>query len=210
MVEELLELSRIESGQVPLRLNPVIPYAVISPAVERLRAQAVRGQLTLELNVSRDLPLVLVDAGRIHQVVTNIVHNAIKFTPHEGHIMVSASADATKVTVAVTDTGSGIAPGDLTRIFERFYKVDRSRAVGGTGLGLAIAKHIVQAHGGTIWAVSQEGKGSTFFFTMPRAEPEVHIEPLAGMVNGEANQSLAPSIPPNLSLKSTGSSTRYG
>lgn len=213
MVEELLELSRIESGQVPLRLNPVMPFAAISPAVDRLRAQAVRGQLTLELNVSRDLPLVLVDAGRIHQVVTNIVHNAIKFTPPEGHIMVSAGADATKVTVAVTDTGSGIAPNDLTRIFERFYKTDRSRAVGGTGLGLAIAKHIVQAHGGTIWAISQEGKGSTFFFTMPRAEPEVEIELSSDMVNGEANgevsPSIAPSITPNLPLKSTGSSTRY-
>jgi two-component system phosphate regulon sensor histidine kinase PhoR len=209
MVEELLELSRIESGQVPLRLNPVMPYAAISPAVDRLRAQAERGQLTLELNVSRDLPLVLVDAGRIHQVVTNIVHNAIKFTPPEGNITVSANADATKVTVAVTDTGIGIAPNDLTRIFERFYKTDRSRAVGGTGLGLAIAKHIVQAHGGAIWATSQEGKGSIFFFTMPRAEPEAQIEPAAGEIKGEVNPSMATSIPTNVPMKSVGSSTRY-
>jgi two-component system phosphate regulon sensor histidine kinase PhoR len=173
MVEELLELSRIESGQVPLRLNPVLPHAAIVPAVERLRPQAERAQLSFLVEVPRDMPLVLVDAGRIHQVVTNIVHNAIKFTPADGTITVRAESDATTVTVAVADTGIGIAPNDLSRIFERFYKTDRSRAVGGTGLGLAIAKHIVQAHGGRIWATSQEGRGSTFFFTMPRAEPEL-------------------------------------
>jgi two-component system phosphate regulon sensor histidine kinase PhoR len=179
MVEELLELSRIESGQVPLRLNPVVPYAAIVPAVDRLRTQAERGQLTLEVSISHDLPLVLVDAGRIHQVVTNILHNAIKFTPAGGTIIVSASADATQVTVVVSDTGIGIAPNDVPRIFERFFKTDRSRAVGGTGLGLAIAKHIVQAHGGSIWVSSQEGKGSIFYFTMPRAEPEVDENRLA-------------------------------
>ena len=175
MVEELLELSRIESGQVPLRLNPVLPHAAIVPAAERLRTQIDRGQLSLVLDVPREMPLVLIDAGRIHQVVTNIVHNAIKFTPPSGTITVRASADATHVTVAVMDTGLGISPNDLPRIFERFFKTDRSRAVGGTGLGLAIAKHIVQAHGGTIWATSHEGQGSAFYFTMPRAEPEYEI-----------------------------------
>lgn len=172
MVEELLELSRIESGQVPLRLNPVLPQAAVCPAVERLRTQAERNHLDLDVQVARDLPLVLVDAGRIHQVVTNLVHNAIKFTPAGGRIEVRATSDAAWVTVTVKDSGIGIAPHDLTRIFERFYKTDRSRAVGGTGLGLAIAKHLVQAHGGAIWAESQGGKGSVFYFTLPRAEPE--------------------------------------
>ena len=176
MVEELLELSRIESGQVPLRLDPVAPYALISPAIERLRAQAERGQLAVQIDVPRDLPVVLVDTGQIHQVVINLLHNAIKFTPADGTITVSASADAANVTVSVADTGMGIASSDLPRIFERFFKTDRSRAVGGTGLGLAIAKHIVQVHGGTIWATSQEGRGSIFYFTMPRAEPQVAID----------------------------------
>lgn len=176
MVEELLELSRIESGQVPLRLNPVLPQAAIVPPVERLRNQAERSQLALVIDVPRDMPLVLIDAGRIHQVITNIVHNAIKFTPAQGAITVTASADATHVTVAVADTGIGIAANDLPRIFERFYKTDRSRAVGGTGLGLAIAKHIVQLHEGRIWATSAEGKGSTFYFTLPRAEPDLPVE----------------------------------
>ncbi len=173
MVEELLELSRIESGQVPLRLNPVLPQAAICPPVDRLRPQIERSQLEIHVEVPRDLPLVLVDAGRIHQVVTNLVHNAIKFTPAGGSIRVTAqrSPEAREgVLVTVADTGIGIAERDLLRIFERFYKTDRSRAVGGTGLGLAIAKHIVQAHGGRIWAESVEGKGSRFYFTMPTAD----------------------------------------
>ena len=180
MVEELLELSRIESGQVPLRLNPVLPSAAVLPAVDRLRHQAERNQVTIETDVPRDLPLVLIDAGRIHQVVTNIVHNAIKFTPSGGTIRIAAQADADFVTISVRDTGIGISAHDRPRIFERFYKTDRSRAVGGTGLGLAIAKHLIQAHDGRIWVESVEGKGSTFSFTLPIAEPP---QP----VNGHAN-----------------------
>ena len=170
MVEELLELSRIESGQVPLRLNPVLPSAAALPAIDRLRPQAERNQVSIEVDVPRDLPLVLIDAGRIHQVVTNIVHNAIKFTPPGGHIHITAHADDEFVTLSVQDTGIGISTHDRPRIFERFFKTDRSRAVGGTGLGLAIAKHLVQAHGGRIWVESVEGKGSTFSFTLPIAE----------------------------------------
>lgn len=170
MVEELLELSRIESGQVPLRLNPVLPSAVVLPPVDRLRPQAERKEIMLTVDVSRQLPLVLVDAGRIHQVVTNLVHNAIKFTGDGGRIDINAKAEGEQVVFTVADTGVGIAPNDLTRIFERFYKTDRSRALGGTGLGLAIAKHIIHAHGGKIWAESVEGKGSTFYFSLPLAE----------------------------------------
>jgi signal transduction histidine kinase len=121
---------------------------------------------------------------------------------------VSAAADATKVTVVVADTGSGIASNDISRIFERFYKTDRSRAVGGTGLGLAIAKHIVQAHGGRIWAVSQEGTGSTFYFTMPRTEPDMEIDPLSEeepRVQGP--QPILPSLPANPAGSASGGST---
>lgn len=171
MVEELLELSRIESGQVPLRLNPILPSAAILPAVERLRPQVERGQQTLTVDVPADLPLVLIDAERIQQVVTNLLHNAIKFTPPGGAIRLTATSQGNLVQVVVEDTGIGIAPAELPRIFERFYKADRSRAVGGTGLGLAISKHVIQAHGGTIWAESVEGEGSRFYFTLPVAEP---------------------------------------
>lgn len=169
MVEELLELAHIESGHAPLRLEDLPVAVVITAGAERLRPQAERAQLTLTIDLPADLPEVVVDPNRIQQVVTNLVHNALKFTPAGGQITVTAEADeaAGEVIVQVHDTGIGIAPDDLPRIFERFYKTDRARASGGTGLGLAIAKHIVQAHGGRIWAESTPGAGSTFFFTLP-------------------------------------------
>ena len=169
MVQELLELSRIESGKVPLVLRSTPVTQAIAPAAERLRMQAERAQLRLTIDLPADLPSLIVDADRIQQVVTNLVHNAIKFTPPNGYVTITAqrnSADAA-VTIKVQDNGVGIAAEDLPRIFERFYKADRARTGGGTGLGLAIAKHIVQAHGGRIWAESVPGKGSTFSFSLP-------------------------------------------
>jgi len=166
MVQELLELSRIESGQVPLRLKPVDVAEVIALPVERLRPQAERAGLRLSLRLPSEEVRVLADQERIQQAVTNLVHNAIKFTPPGGEITIAASRAGSEVVVAVQDTGVGISADDLPRIFERFYKADRARSGGGTGLGLAIAKHIVQSHGGRIWAESVEGQGSTFFFSL--------------------------------------------
>lgn len=168
MVQELLELSRIESGKVPLRLSPTPVADVVMPAVERLRPQAERNEIELILEIAADLPPVLVDAQRTQQVVSNLLHNAIKFTPPHGQVTIRASEEEAEamVLVEVIDTGVGIPPGDLSRIFERFYKADRARSSGGTGLGLAIARHLVQAHGGEIRARSQEGRGSTFSFTL--------------------------------------------
>src|SRR5262249_40052295 len=134
---------------------------------------------------AEDLPPVLADGARIGQVLLNLLHNAIKFTPPKGKITVGAERtakdDEQSVTVWVRDTGVGIGEDDLARIFERFYKVDRSRTKsqlpdtrpdmpGGTGLGLAIAKHLVEGHGGRIWAESKLGRGSVFRFTLPLAE----------------------------------------
>ncbi len=184
MVEELLELSRIESGRVPIRLSPTAVSDLVEIPVERFKAQAKRDHITLILDLPDDLPTVFADAGRIQQVVNNLVHNAIKFTP-KGTITVTAfSPENTpksiqqeikdlppSVVICVQDTGSGISPYDLSRIFERFYKSDRARTrgKGGTGLGLAIARHIVQVHNGRLWAESKEGKGSTFYFTLRTA-----------------------------------------
>ena len=166
MVEELLELSSIESGRVPIRLIPTTLENIILPSVERLQLQADRAQLDVEIDIPADAPLVLGDLARLHQVVVNLLHNAIKFTPPGGKVSISAKAGEGEVVIAVSDTGVGI-PGDvLPRIFERFYKEDRARSGGGTGLGLAIAKHVVQAHGGRIWAESTEGKGSTFYIAL--------------------------------------------
>ncbi len=181
MVQELLELSRIESGQAPPVLKPQAVADILIPPIERLRPQAERAGLTLTLELPPDLPLAQADLDRVQQVVTNLVHNAIKFTPAGGKITVRASVLREEgedvLLIAVEDTGIGIAPEDMPRIFERFYKADRARSGGGTGLGLAIAKHIVQAHGGRIWAESVEGRGSTFYFTLPLAQGDPPIRP---------------------------------
>jgi two-component system phosphate regulon sensor histidine kinase PhoR len=169
MVNELLELSRIESGRVPLELKPVHPLEMLGPALERLRLQAERAGLELSMECAEDLPEVMADAGRVQQVLTNLLHNAIKFTPAGGKITAGATHGEGEVRFFVSDTGIGIAPQDLPRIFERFYKADRARSSTGTGLGLAIARHLVEAHGGKIWVESEPSKGSSFSFTIPLA-----------------------------------------
>jgi two-component system, OmpR family, phosphate regulon sensor histidine kinase PhoR len=170
MVQELLELARIESGKAPLRVQPTPLSDILLSPVERLQPQAERAGLKLSVKLPDNLPPVMADGRRTQQVVTNLVHNAIKFTPVDGRIQVSAHREGDEIVVTVSDTGVGVPPGDLSRIFERFYKTDRARSGGGTGLGLAIVKHIVQAHGGRVWVKSKEGKGSDFFFTLPVAE----------------------------------------
>lgn len=174
MVEELLELSRIESGQVPLQLKPTAVADLILVPLERLLPQAERNDIHITLDIPAGLPLVVADEARMQQVVTNLLHNAIKFTPADGEIRIRAElqesqAEQAEVLIAVEDNGYGIPAADLPRIFERFYKSDRARTrgQGGTGLGLAIARHIVQAHHGRVWATSKEGKGSKFYFTVP-------------------------------------------
>ena len=167
MVSELLELARIESGQVPLQLKAVRPIDMLLPAVERLRLQAERGGLSLEIDCPESLPLVLADQTRLEQVLVNLLHNAIKFTPSGGKITLRAGEQADMVVFSVQDTGQGISEADLPRIFERFYKTDQARSGGGTGLGLSIARHLVEAHGGKLWAESIEGQGSTFSFSVP-------------------------------------------
>lgn len=198
MVQELLELSRIESGRAPIRMEPVTVADVVIPPVERLRPQAERADLALIVDVPPSLPRILADTDRAQQMMTNLVHNAIKFTPTGGQIQVSGfgvqvSSDGDVqpetlkvkpgtlapgewVLIAVEDTGVGIPSDDLPRIFERFYKADRARSSGGTGLGLAIAKHIVQAHSGHIWAESVEGEGATFYVALPAAESVTDVK----------------------------------
>ncbi len=169
LVDELLDLGRLESGRVTLHLEPIEPADLLERAAERLRPQTERASLRYATEIPAGLPPVLVDRGRIEQVVLNLVHNAIKFTPPGGSIVVSAEPRVNELVVTVADTGAGIAPEEMPRLFERFYKVDRSRSSHGTGLGLAIAKHIVQAHDGSIRVESEPGAGSRFSFTLPFA-----------------------------------------
>lgn len=211
LVDELHELSQIESGRVALQLTPAALEPVVVRAIERIRPQSQRKSLQITAEADTTWPLALMDAGRIGQVLLNLLHNAAKFTPEHGEITIgvvpvvvtteqaqissierrlqsSASVPLTHqeqqqvlvpaghpagewLLISIHDTGVGIPSQDLPRIFERFYKVDRARTrnTGGTGLGLAIAKHLIEGHGGRIWATSREGQGSTFFFTLPAA-----------------------------------------
>ena len=169
LVNELLELSRIESGKVPLSFQRVQPCDLLQPAYERMILQAERAALELHLDCQPELPAVFADPDRITQVLINLVHNAIKFTQPGGKIILSAYQDKDHIVFFVKDTGVGIARKDLGRIFERFFKADRARSGGGTGLGLSIARHMIESHGGYIWAESEEGVGSTLYFSLPSA-----------------------------------------
>jgi two-component system phosphate regulon sensor histidine kinase PhoR len=173
MVTELLELSRIESGRLSLDLQPVAPFDLLDSASRRMQLQAERAGLSLRVECASDLPKVKIDSQRLEQVLVNLIHNAVKFTHAGGEVILGADivpfgqAGLNEVQFAVRDTGIGIPAEDVPRIFERFYRVDKSRTGSGTGLGLSIAKHIVEAHGGKIWAESLEGRGSRFYFTIP-------------------------------------------
>jgi two-component system phosphate regulon sensor histidine kinase PhoR len=167
MVSELTELSRIETGRAELRVSPVNLNLLVEEVITRLNTLAQRQQVTITADLTTDLPIIKADNDRIRQTLTNLVHNAIKFNRPGGKATVSTVVDGESVTVSVSDTGIGISEEDLPHVFERFYKADKARPTGGSGLGLAIAKHVVQAHGGSIWAQSEEGKGSTFSFSLP-------------------------------------------
>ena len=174
MATELLELSRIESGRLSLDLKPVSAYELLSSASNRMQLQAERAGISLRVECVDDLPKVKIDSQRLEQVLVNLIHNAVKFTKPGGEIILGADiaplrgAEVGEIRFAVRDTGIGIPADDLSRIFERFYRVDKSRAGSGTGLGLSISKHIVEAHKGRIWAESLEGQGSIFYFSIPQ------------------------------------------
>jgi two-component system phosphate regulon sensor histidine kinase PhoR len=167
MAQELLDLSRIESGQVELILAPLVPKSLVSSAADRMRMQAERAGLKLSIKCGDDLPNIQADKSRLEQVLVNLIHNAVKFTKPGGEINLEAESVVGGVMFAVQDSGVGIPAESLTRIFERFYRVDRSRTGSGTGLGLSISKHIIEAHGGKIWAESDERNGSIFYFVIP-------------------------------------------
>ena len=169
LVDELLELSRLESGQMPIHLAPLSVDEVAGEIVARFKGQAAAAGVKLHLDLSPNLPYVMAEAGKLDQILTNLLENALRFTPEGGKVDVSASTCQQWVNLTVSDTGVGIPSEHLPHVFERFYKVDRSRRDGGTGLGLAIAKHLVQAHGGDISVSSTEGRGSSFTLTLQRA-----------------------------------------
>jgi two-component system, OmpR family, phosphate regulon sensor histidine kinase PhoR len=186
LVRELLDLSRIEAGRLTMQRESVDVATLLERAAGRLRAQADRAGLTLAVSAPPGLPAVRADAERLIQALINLIHNAVKFTPPGGRIELRGQGGRqrsdgshellplgepgpapTHVIISVVDTGVGIAPEDLPRIFERFYKADKARSGGGTGLGLAIVKHIVEAHGGKVWAEAASGAGTAFRIAIP-------------------------------------------
>ena len=166
LVEELLELSRIESGEQPVVSKETDIPALLAEVVRRLMSQAERAEVRLHLADS-GAGLCYVDASRIERAVINLVQNAIKFTPAGGDVTITAERKPGTVEIAVSDTGIGIGSEDVPRIFERFYKVDHSRASLGSGLGLALVKHAVEAQGGNVRVESTPGLGSTFTISVP-------------------------------------------
>ncbi|HEX6061934.1 MAG TPA: ATP-binding protein [Candidatus Limnocylindria bacterium] len=170
LVGDLLALTRMEAGDEALDLRDTDAADLVRQAAARLEPLAARAQIRLATATDASGARVRADPARMAQVLANLVHNAIKFTPAGGTVTLGTTSTPSEVTLFVRDTGAGIDPADLERIFERFFKSDPSRATGGTGLGLAIAKHAVQAHGGTIAAVSGgRGQGATFAVTLPRS-----------------------------------------
>jgi two-component system phosphate regulon sensor histidine kinase PhoR len=167
LVAELTELSRIETGKAELKLEPLNLNNLVDEVIAQLSPQAERQLLTVSKELAADLPSVSADSARLRHVMVNLIHNAIKFTDAGGRITVTTRGEGNSVTVAIADTGRGIASDDLPHVFERFYKGDKARAGEGTGMGLAIAKHIIEAHGGDIRVESEEGRGSTFSFSLP-------------------------------------------
>jgi two-component system phosphate regulon sensor histidine kinase PhoR len=173
MVEELLDLSRIESGGALVMLDEVDLGRLAVASVERLRLFAERQGVELRTEAPTVVPPVRGAEDRLGQVLVNLLHNAVKFSPDGGEVVVRVEPRAEEVVVSVEDHGIGIPKADQARIFERFYKADKARRRGGgTGLGLAIARHVVEAHGGRIRVESIEGRGSTFSFALPILVPD--------------------------------------
>jgi two-component system phosphate regulon sensor histidine kinase PhoR len=171
MINELLDLSRMEHAATQVRRDEVALGPLVEASMQRLQTFAARQGVTLSAQLPPDLPPVRGDEERLDQLLMNLLHNAIKFSPDGGAVSITADEHPDAAVVSVRDHGVGIPARDQARVFERFYKVDRARqrGLGGTGLGLAIARHIAEAHGGRIWLESTEGEGSTFSFSVPFA-----------------------------------------
>jgi two-component system sensor histidine kinase GlrK len=169
LVNSLLDLSKIEAGMMPFNFagSDIIP--LISKSVSETEPLAAAKNIGLKMAIARDLPIIKMDGERILQVLRNLIGNAIKFTPYGGHVTISAQPSDGGIKVSVADTGHGIPKESLTTVFDKFEQVTIAgyNKIEGTGLGLAIVRHIVNTHGGKVWAESELGKGSTFIFVLP-------------------------------------------
>jgi len=174
LVQDLLTLSQIETGDIKMHFEHIDLYRLCQEVVEQLEEKADKKKIKLKVEKNHQKILVFADWQRITQVVTNLVSNAINYTPEDGEVIIRFDIGKKNITTFVADTGEGIPVQHLGRIFERFYRVDksRSREKGGTGLGLAIVKHILEGHGSHAEVESTVGKGSIFSFKLPRSRPD--------------------------------------
>jgi signal transduction histidine kinase/GGDEF domain-containing protein len=177
ILNNLLDLSRIESGKIGMKLEELDPRVPVVFVLSSLKPQAEEKSIHLELEVEKDLPFVYGDREKVEQILTNLIGNAIKFTPEGGRVIVSARLSdriRNAVGISVHDTGIGIPEDQFEKVFEKFHQLESPlhHSAGGTGLGLAIAKGLVEAHQGQIWVESEVGKGSTFTFTLPLSRGE--------------------------------------
>ena len=169
MIQDLLDVSVIESGHLRITRSAQRLDGLVNRVLEMHRDAARASEISLNVQLSADTPLVSVDGTRVIQVLANLVGNAIKFTERGGRVTIRGRGDGQVVTVAVADTGIGIPPDDQPHIFDRYWHARRNSRTLGTGLGLAIARGIVDAHGGHLTVTSAPGQGSTFSFTLPVA-----------------------------------------
>ncbi|MGH8580332.1 MAG: ATP-binding protein [Gammaproteobacteria bacterium] len=178
-LNDLLDSTRLETGKLHIALQPGCVSTLVARVVVSMAPQAQGKRIQLEQSIAPDLPQVLMDEKRITQVLTDLLSNALKFTPEGGDVGVRVGSDPERprcVLVSVSDTGRGIEPAQLDHVFDRLYQIRRGDATieGGLGLGLYICREVVRLHGGEIWVDSTPGKGSTFSFTIPKCVPAIH------------------------------------
>jgi two-component system sensor histidine kinase GlrK len=178
-LNDLLDSTRLETGKLHIALQPGCVSSLVARVVVSMAPQAQDKRIQLEQSIAPDLPQVLMDEKRITQVLTNLLSNALKFTPEGGEVSVRVGSDPGRprcVLVSVSDTGRGIERAQLDQVFDRLYQIRSGDATieGGLGLGLYICREVVRLHGGEIWVDSTPGKGSTFFFTVPKCVPAIH------------------------------------
>lgn len=172
LVQDLLTLSQIETGDIKMHFENFDVHRLCTDVLDQFEEKAEKKKIRLSMNTDNHKIVVFADRQRISQVITNLVSNAINYTPEGGHVSIHFDVGKKNVTTFVTDNGEGIPPSHLDRIFERFYRVDksRSREKGGTGLGLAIVKHILEGHHSKPEVTSELGQGSTFSFKLSKAD----------------------------------------
>ena len=173
LIDDLLDVARIQGGTLTVETKRASLIDVVQPVLDRVRVQAESKRQALDVNVPVDLPAIVVDTPRIRQVMSNLLGNAVKFTPEGGTIRVSAAQSGRSVTITVADSGCGIPPEHVGHVFDWMWQAPGSRRGTGAGLGLAIAKAITEAHGGTISVESEPGKGSVFSLSLPFADEPV-------------------------------------